>query len=63
MAFRTVHNAFGLSPVMRHIPVGVDFISVFSGEGYGRCRKFVERPMTLEANIFAAGFVCGSVRL
>jgi len=63
VAFRAIHHALGICPVMRHMPVWINLFSVFGGECYGRVRQVIERTMTLEANIFAAGWLCGGVRL
>ena len=62
MAFGTLYNAFGIFPVMGDITMGVDLVTIFSQEGDRRGSKIIERSMAPEANIFAAGFVCGSVR-
>jgi hypothetical protein len=63
MAFGAFHDGFVIRPVMRHIPVRVDLVSVFCGEGCGSGGKIVERSMTTEAKVFAYGWICGRVRL
>lgn len=63
MAVSTVHNAFCICPVMRHILVRVDLIAAFGGVSLGGGGKFIEGSMTIETDIFAVGCVCGGVRL
>jgi hypothetical protein len=57
VAVCTFGSAFGVFPVVGHIPVRVDLVATFASEGLRCSCEFIERTVATQAGILGVGFV------